>query len=141
MRQFIITYIIDHKMHYRFWNQVSDTFVDNRHVGVYEVANGLHLPLQLWVHGKVFCLAILIIFSLTERKAKHGLFYIYSEEKNTRHYQMKDFCLLNLELYYQMVTSLSYQTAIKSEKRSEPCSYYSTFSLPQLRKSKYCNSE
>lgn len=78
-----------------------------------------HLSLQLWVHRKVFCLAILIIFSLTEKKEKQGLFHIDSEEKNTRHYHMIDFCLLNLKLYYQMVTSLSYQTAIYSEKRDQ----------------------
>lgn len=81
MRQFIITYIIDHKVHYCFWNEISNTFVDDRHVGVYEVANGLHLPLQLWVHGKVFCLAILIIFSLTERKENMDYFTFVQKEK------------------------------------------------------------
>lgn len=75
------TYAVDHKVHYRFWNKVSDTFVDNRHVGVHEVADGLHLPLQLWVHRKIFCLAIFIIFSLTEGKQNMGYLTMAQKEK------------------------------------------------------------
>lgn len=49
-RSLAATYIIDHKMHDCFWYQISDAFVDNRHVGVHEIANCLHLSLQLGVH-------------------------------------------------------------------------------------------
>lgn len=47
----MITDIVDHQMHDGFGNQVSDALVDNAHVGVHQVPDGLHLPLQLRVHG------------------------------------------------------------------------------------------
>lgn len=83
MRGFIITYVIDHQVHYCLWNEISDTFVDDGHVGVHQVANGLHLPLQLGVQGKVFCLAVLIIFSLSERKG--GMDYFTFVQKKEKH--------------------------------------------------------
>lgn len=45
-----VTYVIYHKVHDCFRYQVSDTFVDNRHVGVHQISNRLHLSLQLGVH-------------------------------------------------------------------------------------------
>lgn len=44
-RLFKVTYIIDHQVHDGLWDQVTDTLVDDGHVGVHEVADGLHLPL------------------------------------------------------------------------------------------------
>jgi len=49
-RTLAVTYIIDHKVHDCFGYQISDTFVDNRHVGVHQISNCLHLSLQLRVH-------------------------------------------------------------------------------------------
>lgn len=44
-------YIIDHQMHDGLGHQVSYGLVDDAHVGVHQVSDGLHLPLQLRVHG------------------------------------------------------------------------------------------
>lgn len=46
-------YIVDHEMHDGFGHEVPDAFVDNSHIGVHQVADGLHFPLQLRVHGEV----------------------------------------------------------------------------------------
>lgn len=91
--EFRVTYIIDHKMHYCFWNQVSDTLVDDGHVGVHEVADCLHLPLQLRIHGEVFRLAIFVIFILTEG-GQNADSLIFSQNKiNTKHQMMDEFLL------------------------------------------------
>lgn len=64
------TYIIDHEVHDCFRDQISDTFVNNGHVGVHKISNCLHLSFQLGVHWKIICLAILFSFSLQRRKKK-----------------------------------------------------------------------
>lgn len=46
-------YIIDHEMHDALGHEVPDALVDDGHVGVHQVADGLHLPLQLRIHGEV----------------------------------------------------------------------------------------
>lgn len=38
-------YIIDHEMHNALGHEVTNAFVDDGHVGVHQVADGLHLPL------------------------------------------------------------------------------------------------
>lgn len=38
-------------MHDGLGHEVCDRLVDDLDVGVHEAADGLHLPLQLWVHG------------------------------------------------------------------------------------------
>jgi len=73
-----VTYVIDHKVHDCFRYQVSDTFVDNRHVGVHQISNRLHLSLQLGVHWKIVRLAILIIFRLHERRKEKSNISDYS---------------------------------------------------------------
>lgn len=45
------TYIVDHEVHDSLGHEVSDGLVDDADVGVHEVADGLHLPFQLRVHG------------------------------------------------------------------------------------------
>lgn len=45
------TYTVDHEVHDGLGHEVSDGLVDDTDVRVHEVADGLHLPLQLWVHG------------------------------------------------------------------------------------------
>lgn len=47
------SYIVDHEMHDGLGHEVPDALVDNRHVGVHQVADGLHFALQLRVHGEV----------------------------------------------------------------------------------------
>lgn len=47
------THIVDHEMHDGLGHEVPDAFVDNSHVGVHQVADGLHFALQLRVHGEV----------------------------------------------------------------------------------------
>lgn len=49
----IFSYIVDHEMHDGLGHEVPDALVDNRHVGVHQVADGLHFALQLRVHGEV----------------------------------------------------------------------------------------
>ncbi len=46
-----MTHIVNHEVHDGLRHQVTDSFVDDGHVGVYQVTNGLHLPLQLRVHA------------------------------------------------------------------------------------------
>ena len=40
-------------MHDGLGHEVPDALVDNRHVGVHQVTDGLHFTLQLRVHGEV----------------------------------------------------------------------------------------
>lgn len=49
------SYIADHEMHNGLRHEVPDALVDNSHVGVHQVTNGLHFTLQLRVHGEVIC--------------------------------------------------------------------------------------
>ncbi len=44
-------YINDHQMHDGLGHQVSYSLVDDAHVRVHQVSDGLHLPLQLRIHG------------------------------------------------------------------------------------------
>lgn len=46
-----MTHIVDHEVHDGLRHQVADGLVDDGHVGVNQVADGLHLPLQLRVHA------------------------------------------------------------------------------------------
>lgn len=48
-------YIIDHEVHNGLGHEVPDALVDDGHVGVHQVTDGLHLPLQLRIHGEVLC--------------------------------------------------------------------------------------
>lgn len=45
------THIVDHEVHDGLRHEVPHGLVDNGHVRVHQVPDGLHLPLQLWVHG------------------------------------------------------------------------------------------
>ena len=45
------TYAVDHEVHDGLGHEVSDGLVDDADVGVHQVADGLHLALQLRVHG------------------------------------------------------------------------------------------
>lgn len=47
------SYVVDHEVHDGFGHQVSDALVDDSHVGVHQVSNGLHLTFQLGIHGEV----------------------------------------------------------------------------------------
>ena len=48
-----VAYVVDHEVHDGLWHEVTDALVDDGHVGVHQVADRLHLPLQLGVHGEV----------------------------------------------------------------------------------------
>ena len=43
------THVVDHEVHDGLGHEVADRLVDDGHVGVHQVADGLHLPLQLGV--------------------------------------------------------------------------------------------
>lgn len=45
------TYTVDHEVHDRLGHEVCDGLVNDVDVGAHEVADDLHLPLQLRVHG------------------------------------------------------------------------------------------
>ena len=47
------THVVDHEVHDGLGHEVADRLVDDGHVGVHQVADRLHLPLQLGVHGEV----------------------------------------------------------------------------------------
>lgn len=44
-------YTVDHEVHDGLGHEVSDGLINDADVRVHQVADGLHLPLQLWVHG------------------------------------------------------------------------------------------
>lgn len=46
-----LTHIINHEVHDGLGHEIADSLVDDAHVGVHQVTDGLHLPLQLGVHG------------------------------------------------------------------------------------------
>lgn len=46
-------YIIDHKVHNSFGHEIPDALVNDGHIGVHQVPDGLHLSLQLRIHGEV----------------------------------------------------------------------------------------
>lgn len=48
------THVVDHEVHDGLGHEVPDGLVDDGHVGVHQVTDGLHLPLQLGVHGEGF---------------------------------------------------------------------------------------
>ncbi len=48
----LCTYAVDHEVHDSLGHEVSDGLVDNTRVRVHQVTDGLHLPLQLRVHGE-----------------------------------------------------------------------------------------
>lgn len=48
-------YVIDHKVHNGLGHEVPDALVDDGHVGVHQIPDGLHLSLKLRIHGEVFC--------------------------------------------------------------------------------------
>lgn len=58
------THVIDHEVHDGLWHEVTDGLVDDGHIGVYQVANGLHLALQLWIHGEGILLCSVLVFCL-----------------------------------------------------------------------------
>lgn len=45
------THTVDHEVHDGLGHEVSDGLVDDADVWVHKVADGLHLPFQLRVHG------------------------------------------------------------------------------------------
>lgn len=45
------THVVNHEVHDGFGHQVAHGLVDDGHVGVDQVADGLHLTLQLRVHA------------------------------------------------------------------------------------------
>ena len=47
------TYVGYHQMHDALGHEVPDALVDDGHVGLHQITDGLHLPLELWVHGEV----------------------------------------------------------------------------------------
>lgn len=58
-------------MHDGLGHEVSDGLVDNADVGVHEVADGLHLPFQLRIHGhRVARNHRIFVLSLEETKSE-----------------------------------------------------------------------
>lgn len=51
MEKKIGTYVVDHEVHDGLGHEVPDGLVDDADVRVHQVADGLHLALQLWIHG------------------------------------------------------------------------------------------
>lgn len=60
-----LTHIVNHEVHDGLRYQVADSLVDNGHVGVDKVANGLHLPLQLRVHAVHEVFRAVIVTAIT----------------------------------------------------------------------------
>lgn len=59
------THIVNHEMHDGLRHQVADGLVDDGHVGVNQVTNGLHLPLQLRVHAVHYVVRAIFITAFT----------------------------------------------------------------------------
>lgn len=45
-----VSYIVDHEMHDGLGHEVPYGLVDDGHVGIHKVPDGLHLPLELRIH-------------------------------------------------------------------------------------------
>ena len=52
------TYTFHNDMHDGLGDEVPLCLVDDLHVGVHQITDGLHLTLQLWVHGGVVVLGL-----------------------------------------------------------------------------------
>lgn len=61
----LVTHIVNHEMHDGLWHQVAHSLVDDGHVGVNQVANSLHLPLQLRVHAVHEAVRAIFITTIT----------------------------------------------------------------------------
>lgn len=63
-------------MHNGLGHEIPYTLVDNSHVGVYQVTDGLHFTLQLRVHGEVICGGGSLALNLQKEKRE-----IYSDNE------------------------------------------------------------
>ena len=59
------THVVDHQVHDSLGHEVADRLVDDGHVGVHQVTDGLHLPLQLGVHAVHEVVRAILIPALT----------------------------------------------------------------------------
>lgn len=66
----LFSHVIDHKVHNGLRHEVPDALVDDGHVGVDQVPDGLHLPLQLGIHGEVLGSTRTLTLHLTIVKRK-----------------------------------------------------------------------
>ena len=63
-----MNYVIDHKVHDGLGHEVPDALADDGHVGVHQVADGLHLPLQLRIHREVLSGARALTLHLEKKR-------------------------------------------------------------------------
>lgn len=63
----LMTNIINHEVHDGLRHQVTDSLVDDCHVGVDQVANGFHLSLQLRIHAVYKVVRTVFIATVTLR--------------------------------------------------------------------------
>ena len=70
----MMTHIVNHEVHDGLGHQVTDGLVDDGHVRVDQVTNGLHLPLQLRVHAVHEAVRAIFItaFALRRRMREDG---------------------------------------------------------------------
>ncbi len=67
-------YVVDHEMHDGLGHEVAHSLVDNGHVGLHKVPDGLHLPLKLRIHGVHKAIWAVLLTSIT---LQHILIFTY----------------------------------------------------------------
>lgn len=67
------THAVDHEVHDGFGHEVSDALVDDADVGIHQVADGLHLPLQLRVHGYGVGRTVVLVLHLRTQVTRRRL--------------------------------------------------------------------
>lgn len=66
---FKTAYIVDHEMHDGLGHEVPHSLVDDGHVGIHKVPDGLHLPLKLWIHGVHEAIRAVLLTGITLLRA------------------------------------------------------------------------
>lgn len=78
---FFFSYIVDHQMHDGLWDEITDTLVDNSHVGIHQIADGFNFTLQLRVHGEVIGGGGGLALNLQGEKKAVVVFFYYTFRK------------------------------------------------------------
>ena len=88
-----MTHIVNHEMHDGLRHQVTHSLVNDGHVGVDQVANGLHLPLQLRIHAVHEVVRAIFITTITLWRQ------IYKSYRNYKAGNVAVFCVNVLSEY------------------------------------------
>lgn len=75
-------YVVDHEMHDGLGHEVPHSLVDNGHVGIHKVPDGLHLPLKLRIHGVHNTIWAVLLTSITLLRNSNTYWYSHITATN-----------------------------------------------------------